>query len=72
MKITAMLKTRQSSLWSSHLYGAVISMEKSSVCIEKSVGQRQLFWVVCLETGRNNQEVGTCRIMGLSLYVCGD
>ena len=66
MKITATLKTRQSSLWGSHFYGEVISMHR------EVSGAETVLWVVCLETGRNNQELGTCRITGLSLYVCGD
>ena len=61
MKITAMLKTRKSSLLRSHLYAQ-----------RRQWGREQLCWAVCLKTGRSNQELGTRRITGLSLYVCGD
>ena len=66
MKITAMLKTRQSSLW------GIISVEKSSLYTEKSVGQRAVV-LGCVSQNRQKQP-GTRypQERGLSLYVCGD
>lgn len=68
MKITAMLKTRKSSLLRSHLY----AQRHHLYAQRRQWGREQLCWAVCLKTGRSNQELGTRRITGLSLYVCGD
>ena len=75
MKITAMLKTRKSSLLRSHLYAQrhhLYAQRHHLYAQRRQWGREQLCWAVCLKTGRSNQELGTRRITGLSLYVCGD